>query len=158
MAEEIERKFLVCDDSWRSGVRRSERYRQGYLAVTDRCGVRVRVEGEWAQLNVKSAGLDIRRLEYDYTIPVADAERMLSEFCGSRQLAKTRHFLTHAGHTWEIDEFEGENHGLVVAEIELNAVDEAFARPDWLGEEVSGDPRYLNSYLAEHPFARWPRR
>ena len=155
MATEIERKFLVVGDAWKKHASRSERYRQGYLAVNEQCGIRVRVAGYSAALNVKSAGLDICRQEFEYSIPVADAEAMLDELCGGKELSKTRHFIRHGAHTWEVDEFDGANAGLVVAEIELQAEDEVFERPDWLGKEVSGDERYLNSSLVLRPYGLW---
>ncbi len=155
MAEEIERKFLVVDDSWRSQVSQVAEYRQGYLSINQECAVRVRLENGCATLNIKSAVSDVRRSEFDYDIPLEDAEHIFEEMCVGRRLVKRRHFVEHAGHTWEIDEFGGDNTGLIVAELELTAVDESFERPQWLGDEVSGDPRYLNAYLAEHPYCDW---
>ena len=155
MAEEIERKFLIRNDGWRGSVSRSAHYRQGYLAVNDRCGVRVRLQDDQAWLTIKSATLDVRRQEYEYTVPPADAREMLDTLCGGRTLSKTRHFVEHDGDLWEIDVFDGDNEGLVLAEIELTDVDQSFARPDWLGEEVSGDARYHNSSLAARPYKRW---
>ncbi|KAA3634370.1 MAG: CYTH domain-containing protein, partial [Proteobacteria bacterium] len=134
---------------------RRESMVQGYLAATGRCAVRVRLEGERARLNIKSAGLDIERMEYEYEIPVEDAAEIIDCLCGSEVVRKTRHYVTIGSHTYEVDEFEGENAGLVVAEVELKTRDEAFPKPAWLGEEVSGDPRYLNSNLASRPFSRW---
>ncbi|MDH3637622.1 MAG: CYTH domain-containing protein [Gammaproteobacteria bacterium] len=155
MAEEIERKFLVVGDSWRDQVTRTADYRQGYLAINRDCAVRVRLEPGRATLNIKNAISDVRRSEFDYDIPMADAEQIFTELCLGRQLIKRRHFVEYQGHTWEIDEFGGASAGLIVAELELRTVDESFGRPDWVGEEVSGDPRYLNAYLAEHPYRSW---
>ena len=155
MAEEIERKFLVRSDGWRGGVLRSAYYRQGYMAVNDRCGVRVRLQDDQAWLTIKSATLGVRRQEYEYTIPPADAREMLDTLCGERTLSKTRHFVEHDGDLWEIDVFDGDNEGLVLAEIELTDVEQSFTRPDWLGEEVSGDTRYHNSSLAARPYKLW---
>jgi adenylate cyclase len=155
VATEIERKFLVVGEHWRDQASRSERYRQGYLAVNEHCGVRVRMAGKSATLNVKSAGLDICRQEFEYAIPPGDARAMLDQLCGGMELSKTRYIIRHAGHTWEVDEFDGANAGLVLAEIELRTADEQFARPDWLGEEVSGDARYLNSNLVRNPYRQW---
>lgn len=155
MPIEIERKFLVTGDTWKQDVERRAAFRQGYLAVNAACAIRVRVEGEHARLNIKQATLDIRRHEYEYEIPATEAREMLDLLCGSMQVVKTRHYLHYAGHLWEVDEFHGANAGLVVAEIELDAEDEPFARPPWLGAEVSGDARYLNSNLAQHPFSTW---
>ena len=155
MPEEIERKFLVRGDAWRDSVRRSAYYRQGYMAVNEHCAVRVRLQDERAWLTIKSATLDVRRQEYEYAIPVADAREMLDTLCAGRTLSKTRYFVAHAGNLWEVDVFDGENRGLVLAELELADVDQAFARPDWLGEEVSGDARYFNAALATRPYSSW---
>ena len=154
MGQEIERKFLVKDAAWRSAVVSSQRIRQGYLAVNERCGVRVRIDGHSAQLNIKSATLDIVRDEYEYQIPPEDAREMLSRLCGNL-IEKERHLVFVGGHKWEVDEFTGDNNGLIIAEVELRNRSERFERPDWLGVEVSGDPRYLNSYLAENPYTSW---
>jgi len=156
MAIEIERKFLLQDTSWRDQVTRSVAMRQGYLAAQPACSVRVRIEGDAATLNIKSATLGIERQEFEYAIPRDDAEAMLRTLCGERTLCKVRHYVHHGAHTWEIDEFEDANAGLVVAEIELASADEAFERPGWLGAEVSDDPRYYNVCLLEHPYRDWP--
>ncbi|MDH3281978.1 MAG: CYTH domain-containing protein [Gammaproteobacteria bacterium] len=155
MAEEIERKFLVVGDDWRQQVSSVADYRQGYLAINGDCAVRVRLQAGRAILNIKNAASDVCRSEFDYDIPLDDAEQIYDEMCSGRRLVKRRHFVEYAGHTWEIDEFGGDNAGLIVAEIELNAVDESFARPDWVGEEVSSDLHYRNAYLAEHPYRSW---
>lgn len=157
MAVEIERKFLVRNDSWREQVKRSETMLQGYLASTGHSSVRVRLEGDAARLNIKSAGLDIERLEFEYEIPAVDAREIIDRLCEGRTVRKTRHFVELENHTFEIDEFLGENQGLVIAEVELGSRDEEFERPSWLGDEVSADPRYLNSNLATEPFCRWRR-
>jgi len=156
MGTEIERKFLVIDDSWRKnsvGVF----YRQGYLAVGPPVAVRVRVAGAKALLNIKKATLDIARAEFEYAIPAEDAESMLAELCEGSLIEKTRYKIPFAGHLWEVDEFHGENAGLIVAEIELTRADESFERPPWVGNEVSNDPRYLNACLARRPFSRWSK-
>ena len=155
MATEIERKFLLRDDSWRAQAQRAEHMRQGYLAGSEHCSIRIRVTDNDARLNIKSATLGITRSEFEYLVPAADAELMLRTLCGTRTLEKIRHYVDHAGHEWEIDEFLGANAGLVVAELELAAVDEAYVPPSWLGEEVSDDPRYYNSCLVEHPYSAW---
>lgn len=155
MGIEIERKFLLRDASWRSAVQRCVLLRQGYLAASEAVSIRIRVAGEQAHLNIKSATLGITRSEFEYAVPPVDAERMLATLCGTRTLAKTRHYLLHAGHTWEIDEFWDANAGLVVAELELDGEDEIFQKPSWLGAEVSHDPRYYNSCLVTHPFRDW---
>jgi len=155
MATEIERKFLVVDDRWRGESRRRQRLVQGYLANTDRGSIRVRLEGDRASLNIKSMTLDVTRSEFDYPIPVDEAEIILHSLCMKPLIEKTRHYLVHEGHTWEVDEFHGDNAGLVVAEIELRDKSEPFAKPSWLGKEVSDDPRYYNVCLVERPFRSW---
>lgn len=165
MAKEIEHKFLIKNDNWRNSVSRSERITQGYLNQYDphiegpQSSVRVRIGGTVdapkAWLNIKSATLGIERQEYEYEIPLADAEEMLATLCKRPQIDKTRHYVTVAAHVWEVDEFHGDNQGLIVAEVELSQVDETFERPDWAGDDVSGDPRYYNSELIKHPFSAW---
>ena len=155
MATEIEHKFLLRDDRWRALVERSVRLRQGYLTSDARCSVRVRIAEGQGFLNLKSGTLGIQRSEYEYPIPLAEAEEILDTLCEKPLLEKTRHYLRLGEHLWEIDEFAGDNAGLIVAEVELSRVDEPFARPDWLGEEVSHDIRYYNSQLAQHPYQRW---
>lgn len=155
MALEIERKFLLCDDSWRQSVERQEYYQQGYLSGTERCSIRIRVTNDRAFLNIKSATLGIQRTEYDYPIPLNDARQMLEQFCQGAMIEKTRYFVHYGRHVWEIDVFEGDNQGLVVAEVELTDVDEAFDKPPWIGEEVSDDPRYYNVCLVRHPYSQW---
>ncbi|HHW77649.1 MAG TPA: CYTH domain-containing protein [Xanthomonadaceae bacterium] len=155
MGIEIEHKFLVRDDRWRQQVERSARLRQGYLTSDARCSVRVRVAGDQGFLNIKSGTLGIQRSEYEYAIPLAEAEEILDILCEKPLLEKTRHFVRHDKHVWEIDEFAGDNAGLIVAEVELSRPDEPFARPDWLGEDVSHDIRYYNSRLARHPYNTW---
>ncbi len=157
MGTEIERKFLVIDDSWRTGVR-GVSCRQGYLCVGPPVAVRVRIMNGRGTLNIKKATLDITRDEFEYPIPIEDAEKLLADLCEGYAIEKTRHKTVFAGATWEIDEFHGENRGLVVAEIELSAPDQPFERPPWLGDEVSGDPRYLNSSLSRRPYSQWPER
>lgn len=154
MGQEIERKFRVIGDDWRAQARGSERFRQGYLGGTH-CSVRVRVRDRAADLNIKPLVLAVSRSEFEYPIPVDDAEQMLDELCVQPLIEKRRHFLDYAGHTWEIDEFEGANTGLVVAEIELEREDESFQAPPWLGKEVSHDLRYYNVRLVEHPYSEW---
>ncbi len=155
MGVEIERKFLLLNDSWRTDVERSQHFGQGYLASGDAAVARVRLAGEQAWLTIKGRRSGIARHEFEYSIPAGDAQQMLDHLCGGRVVEKTRHWVPFAGHVWEIDEFEGENQGLVLAEIELKSAEDAFERPNWVGEEVSEDPRYYNAYLAEHPFRSW---
>jgi adenylate cyclase len=154
VAREIERKFLPKSDAWRSLAYRRQRMSQGYLASGERISVRVRVAAEEAWLNVKSGGLVASRLEYEYAIPVVDARELLALAAGPI-IDKTRHFVTHGGFEWEVDEFHGDNAGLVVAELELDREDEEFARPAWLGSEVTHLKRYYNVCLVDHPYTAW---
>jgi adenylate cyclase len=155
MSYEIERKFLVAGDGWRSLGDAGEVMRQGYLAGGVQGSVRVRVSGETAWLNIKGATVGATRREFEYPIPVVDAGVILDELCQRPLIEKTRYRVGDGTHTWEIDVFAGDNAGLVVAEIELGDADEAFARPDWLGAEVTDDPRYYNVSLVGHPFSKW---
>jgi adenylate cyclase len=161
MGIEIERKFLLGGDGWRDTVSESERMAQGYLVSaqalhdgTARASVRIRRAGERAWLNIKSAQLGIERAEFEYPVPVADAEQMLADLCDG-VVEKIRHHVIVDGVLFEIDEFFGENAGLVVAEVELPTADAAFPRPAWLGREVSHLARYYNVNLIAHPYARW---
>jgi adenylate cyclase len=155
MGTEIERKFLVVSEAWRAGVVRKRRFEQGYLAITGDCAVRVRIDGDRAELNIKNATLDIERQEFEYPVPLADAREMMHSLCSGRSLSKVRHWVHHDGDTWEIDVFEGANRGLVLAEIEIAHRGQKFGIPGWVGPEVSGDERYLNSYLAVRPYSTW---
>ncbi len=155
MATEIERKFLVSSDDWRSETHRQVRYLQGYLAQSAQGSVRVRIGGDTAFLNIKGATVGASRLEFEYPVPMEDAEVMLRELCGATVVEKTRYFVPHGGREWEVDVFEGNNAGLVVAEIELDDEAEDVALPDWAGEEVTHDVRYYNSQLALTPFSEW---
>lgn len=156
MPIEIERKFLVVGQDWRAQVRRSQQLQQGYLSAEGgRASMRVRVQGDEARLNIKAAVVGSARAEFDYGIPLAEGQEILDTLCVG-VLAKTRHFIEFAGLTWEVDEFEGRNAGLVVAEIELSQVDQRFERPAWVGHEVTQDRRYYNHYLALHPYQSWP--
>ncbi len=117
--------------------------------------VRVRIEGNQANLNIKSTDLGMHRLEFEYPLPVDEASEMLDKLCLKPIIEKTRYKLEYGSHTWEIDVFAGDNDGLVVAEIELNHLDEEFERPDWLGEEVTDDTRYYNVCLVTYPYKDW---
>jgi adenylate cyclase len=154
VALEIERKFLVKDQSWREGAT-GQRVRQGYLSDAKSATVRVRVAGERAWLTIKGPTSGITRLEFEYEIAANEAADMLNHLCRESIIDKTRYRVDHGGHTWEVDWFHGANEGLVIAEIELASEDECFERPDWLGQEVSADPRYFNSRLSRHPFGEW---
>lgn len=155
MALEIERKFLVRDDSWQSGVTGSVWIRQGYLNLAKDCSVRVRSAAERGWLNIKSVTIGTQRHEYEYEIPHQDAEEMLDHLCRQPLIEKVRHFVSYGGHLWEIDVFEVDNEGLIVAEIELSHPEEEFVKPPWLGQEVTDDTRYYNTYLAQKPFKSW---
>ncbi len=152
MAIEIERKFLLANAGWRSEVKYSTRIAQGYLATDPT--VRVRVKGDSGFLTIKGKSSDgVSRSEFEYPIPVDDALEML-KLCPN-VLDKTRHIVEFGGFSWEIDEFYGDNNGLIVAELELPAVDTLYEKPQWLGNEVTGDIRYYNSMLSQHPYTRW---
>lgn len=155
MATEIERKFLLRNDQWRAAADGGTRYRQGYMVGSKQASVRVRIEGDAARLNIKSATLGIHRQEYEYTIPMADAQEMLDTLCAQPLVEKTRYHVPYDGRVWEIDVFEGDNAGLVVAEVELAGEDEALALPSWAGREVSYLPRYYNVCLVDHPYRAW---
>ena len=154
MGKEIERKFLVEGDEWR-GESKGTRIRQGYLVTELERSVRVRVRGETGTLTVKGESRGAVRAEYEYAIPKDDAEAMIDDLCLRPLIEKTRHVVAHGGQVWEIDVFEGDNAGLVVAELELDDEDESFERPPWLGDEVTDDPRYYNANLVENPFRTW---
>lgn len=155
MAKEIERKFTVISNDWKNNVSRSCHYRQGYMGTDDKASIRIRIEGDKANINIKSATLGISRHEYEYEIPLHDAEEMLNELCHQPQIDKTRYFVEYQGKTWEVDVFEGDNAGLVVAELELDSESEPFEKPDWAGEDVSHDTRYYNVCLVKHPYKDW---
>ena len=154
MPQEIERKFLVLSDAWRKDTR-GVRIRQGYLSSRPEATVRVRIMGEKAYLTVKGLTRGVERLEFEYEIPTKDAEAMLESLAERPILMKTRWRVEHEGFLWEIDEFEDDNAGLVVAEIELPSADAAFPRPAWLGREVSSEARYFNSNLLARPWSAW---
>jgi adenylate cyclase len=154
MAVEIERKFLLASDAWRAAVERSERLVQGYLGG-ERASVRVRIGGDSAFLNIKARVRGAERLEFEYPIPLADAEQMLDALSLPGRVEKIRHHLHIHGAHFEIDEFLGDSRGLLVAEIELDSVDAAFPRPAWLGREVTDESRFYNVALAARPYAQW---
>ncbi|MGY1408732.1 MULTISPECIES: CYTH domain-containing protein [unclassified Luteimonas] len=161
MPIEIERKFLVTGDGWRAAAHDVLPMAQGYIndlgAMDDggqKASVRVRIQGKEAFLNLKSRELGSTRQEFDYPIPLDDARALLA-LCVGGVIDKLRHLVSHEGHLWEVDEFLGDNAGLVVAEIELSSADEHFALPPWAGREVTDTSRYYNLALASHPYARW---
>ena len=152
MGIEIERKFLVTGQDWRSAS--GVRYTQGYLNRDKLRTVRVRVAGDQGWLTIKGISTGATRVEFEYPIPLAEAQALLP-LCDGPLIDKTRHTQTLSGSVWEVDEFHGDNAGLVVAEIELTHEAQPFERPDWLGEEVTHDARYFNSALAAHPYRSW---
>jgi adenylate cyclase len=154
MGTEIERKFLVTGDAWR-GQGTATAFRQGYLSTVKERTVRVRAAGDDAWLTIKGITRGASRTEFEYPIPVADAHAMLDELCERPIIEKTRHVVDVDGVTWEVDEFDGVNAGLVVAEVELTDADEDVALPDWVGDEVTDDPRYFNANLIANPYAEW---
>jgi len=153
MPDEIERKFLVIGDAWRVGSK-GLRYVQGYLSRDPERIVRVRMAGEKAFLTIKGISQGISRKEFEYALPPADVEALL-ELCAGPLIEKTRTRVEYHGKRWEVDEFAGDNFGLVVAEIELLSKDEPFDLPPWAGRDVSDDRRYYNSCLSERPFKTW---
>lgn len=153
MAEEIERKFLVDGDEWRT-LGRAEVFRQGYLSTVKERTVRIRAVGDQAWITVKGLTVGASRSEFEYPIPLSDAEQML-ELCEQPIIEKTRHVVDTGGLRWEIDEFDGANRGLVVAEVELDDPDQPIELPDWVGAEVTDDPRYYNANLIAHPYSVW---
>jgi len=154
MGIEIERKFLVTSQEWRELADGID-YRQGYLSTVKERTVRVRTVGERGYITVKGITVGAKRSEFEYEIPRADADSMLDYLCERPIIFKTRYTVPHREHVWEIDDFHLENAGLIVAEVELSDPDEWFAKPSWIGEEVTGDPRYFNANLIAHPFAEW---
>ena len=155
MPLEIERKFLLKNDDWRAQADQGTEYVQGYLVGSAQASVRIRIEGDAAFINIKSATLGVRRQEYEYPIPVSDARELLRDLCEQPLIEKTRYLIHAQDLCWEIDVFKGDNAGLVVAEVELESEQQAIPRPSWLGEEVSHDPRYYNVSLVKHPYQRW---
>ncbi len=153
MASEIERKFLVTDETWRQDAVGTP-YAQGYLSLDPQRIVRIRRAGEKAFLTIKGLTIGVTRAEFEYPIPLPDAEAMFA-LCLGPLIEKTRYIVPWAGNRWEVDEFHGDNAGLIIAELELASEDESFEKPPWLGLEVSDDLRYGNSRLVEHPFRSW---
>jgi adenylate cyclase len=154
MAHEIEHKYLIDLGKWHpqgEGVS----YRQGYLTPTQDCVVRVRIAGDKAFVTIKGPSEGLKRLEFEYPVPVADAEVMLGSLAQGVLIEKTRHKEDHAGRTWEIDVFHGDNEGLVVAEVEVDDADDVVSLPDWVRAEVSHDPRYFNNSLVANPYKGW---
>ncbi|MFV1982891.1 MAG: CYTH domain-containing protein [Thiohalomonadales bacterium] len=155
MAVEIERKFLLKNDTWRKNCNVGKKYIQGYLVGSELASVRVRLENENAYLNIKSLTLGVVRSEYEYAIPKTDALELLDNLCVKPLISKIRYDIMFKNKKWEIDVFEGDNEGLVVAEIELDFEEEKFELPKFIAEEVSDDTRYYNVNLVNHPYNQW---
>ncbi len=154
MAKEIERKFLVASEDWRA-LARGTRYRQGYLSTVKERTVRVRTIDNKGFLTVKGITVGATRSEYEYEIPAADAAEMLNDLCEKPIIEKNRYKIPLGGVTLEVDEFLGVNDGLIVAEVELQSEDQYFPKPDWIGEEVTSDPKYFNANLIARPYKSW---
>ena len=152
MGKEIERKFRVIKDTWRNV--KGTRYRQGYLNSAKERSVRVRTMEDKAYLTIKGIAIGVSRMEFEYEIPLQDADELL-EICEKPLIEKTRYKVQEGGFVWEVDEFFRENQGLIVAEVELESEDQEFPKPDWVREEVTGDPRYFNSNLIKNPYINW---
>lgn len=154
MGKEIERKFLVRDETWRANGA-GTLYRQGYLSTVRERTVRVRTAGSKGWLTIKGLSVGMTRSEFEYEIPFADANVMLNELCEKPIIEKTRYRIPHGRVIWEVDEFHGVNQGLIVAEVELDSETRQLELPEWIGEEVTGDPRYFNANLINHPYTMW---
>ena len=154
MGVEIERKFLLASDGWKNRVK-GDTIRQGYLSADHDRVVRVRVMNQDAFITIKSSTDGLFRNEWEYPVPLADAEDMLLRLCLRPLIEKNRYRIVHDGMIWEVDEFFGENTGLLIAEIELESVDQAFSLPEWVGREVTDDSRYYNTNLMRNPFQMW---
>ena len=156
MGKEIERKFLVIDDAWRN-LAPGVLYRQGYLCAAPERTVRVRLAEDKGWLTIKGLTVDATRAEYEYEIPADDAKVLLDTLAIKPLLEKIRYKIPYAGLIWEVDEFLGDNAGLIVAEVELESAAQTFGKPAWAGAEVTDDPRYFNSNLCAQPFRLWPK-
>ena len=154
MALEIERKFKVLGDGWREGAL-GQLLKQGYLSTDPERTIRVRIEGTQAWMTIKGAVKGISRLEFEYPIPLLDGEEMLRALCQKGIIEKFRYRVAFRNHIFEVDEFLGDNLGLIIAEVELGDENENVELPPWIGEEVTGDRRFYNSYLSEHPYTVW---
>ena len=154
MAQEIERKYLIDEDILKN-LNGGIRIKQAYLPTEGYTVVRLRIAGEKAFLTIKGKNKGSVRTEFEYEIPLPDAEAMIAELCVPEFIDKTRYLLDHEGHQWEIDVFHGDNAGLVVAELELDSEDEHFSLPSWALTEVTNEPKYYNSSLLELPFSKW---
>jgi adenylate cyclase len=155
VAQEIERKYLLSSNSWKSLSHKKIRMHQGYLCNNHQSSVRIRIEDQSANINIKSMTVGISRAEYEYSIPVDEAAELLATLCKKPQIQKERYLVNHADKLWEIDVFAGDNEGLVVAEIELESEDEAIELPEWIDKEVSHHDRYYNMRLTSYPYSQW---
>lgn len=155
MPTEIERKFLVLNEDYKIGASKSL-YRQGYLSCNENCVVRIRIADNTAKLTIKGHSVGAVRPEFEYTIPLNDASALLS-LCEKPLIEKYRYKVPFENRIWEVDEFLGDNEGLVVAELELDNEEQPFSKPGWVGTEVTSDPRYFNSNLTHHPFKDWKK-
>jgi adenylate cyclase len=159
MTREIERKFLVKNDNWKAQAYQKKHFAQGYLNNAanpeNKCSIRVRIEGEEARLNIKSMEVGISRDEYEYEIPLEHAHKMLRTLVIGPLVEKVRYWVRYEGFVWEIDEFLGDNEGLVVAEVELSDEDILPPLPEWVGREVTDELRYYNVSLAQRPYKDW---
>jgi len=156
MGTEIERKFLVCNDSWKGGPE-GKLFRQGYICNKIEASVRVRISGQKSFLTIKGQSHGMQRAEFEFPIPLDDATALLDSLCEKPIIEKTRYLIEHDGNTWELDVFHGENDGLIMAEIELPSEDAQFSRPGWAGEEVTDDTRYYNVNLVANPYSKWKK-
>ena len=156
MGIEIEKKFLLIGDAWKT-LAKGTAYSQGYLSSVKERTVRVRTINDTGFMTVKGVSVGATRMEFEYEIPLDDARTLLEELCEKPIIEKNRYKIDFAGFIWEVDEFFGENAGLIVAEIELESEDQQFEKPAWVGEEVTGDPRYFNSNLIKAPYSCWEK-
>ena len=156
MAKEIERKFLVVGDAWRA-LAKGTHYRQGYLNSMKERTVRIRTIDDKAFMTIKGPTVGVTRMEFEYEIPHAECVEMLTHLAEQPIIEKARYKIAADGLVWEVDEFFGVNEGLIVTEVELQSEDQEFVKPEWVGEEVSGDPRYFNSNLVNHPYTTWEK-
>jgi CYTH domain-containing protein len=152
MGQEIERKFMVKKGVWRD--KKATKYRQGYLSTVKERTVRVRTIEDKGYLTIKGISIGASRMEFEYEIPRQDADELL-DICEKPLIEKNRYKVENGGFVWEVDEFFGENQGLIVAELELENEDQYFPRPDWIGEEVTDEPRYFNANLVKNPYSKW---
>jgi len=154
LGKEIEKKFLIKNDEWREGAK-GTRYRQGYLSTVKERTVRVRTIDDRGFLTIKGVNVGAVRAEYEYEIPAKDADEMLTGLCEKPLIEKNRYKISYKNLVWEIDEFFGDNNGLIVAEVELTDEAQSIDLPSWVGEEVTGDPKYFNSSLIKNPYSKW---